>query len=148
MKLFIPACGYRIRLVKDWQFELYFEHRNDALVKVLAPDEMIVGDRYNWRYKNGGCTRTWEPRSCRALIPSGTILEVDRVYVRRQSKTAETKEDDYDSVSFRVVESDWVGGKHPRFWAKLRDVNEIEYDVPANADVKERPMKKPKLTPV
>lgn len=115
MKLFIPAVGYRIRLTQDWTFDLYAEHRN----KTMFEAQNIKIDDYwgGWR----------EPMKRVAVtVPTGTVLEVDRVYVRTMSKSATTKDDDYDSVSFKVT-----GAKsRTRFWAKLEDVNRIEYELP------------------
>jgi len=51
-------------------------------------------------------------------LPKGTVLAVDRIYIRQQAS-------DFDSVTFRLQST--PGGKKgkPRFWAKLSDVNKI-----------------------
>lgn len=50
----------------------------------------------------------------RAVLPKGTILTVDRIYIRKGSP-------DYDSVSFNAPK--FYKGKRVRFFAKLADVN-------------------------
>lgn len=63
----------------------------------------------------------------RAALPVGTILEVDRVYIRSTNK-GKVGKDNFDSVTFRVLKNPaWTDKKHPRFWAKLDDVNQIEF---------------------
>jgi hypothetical protein len=112
MKLFIPPCGYRVRLTKDWKFELYFEYRNDSLVESIMPEETTINDKWNWRYERDEDGHYHKMKHAPATIPSGTVLEVDRVYIRAFSKSAKSKEDDYDSVTFRVVEhSGWAKTK-------------------------------------
>jgi len=114
VKLFIPAVGYRIRLVKDWSFDLYNEHRNDSLLKVYDPSDESKESKIF------------------ASMPQGTVLEVDRVYVRNANKSA-TEEDDHDSVTFKLIEHPTLPSKpRVRFWAKLSDVNNIEFELPEN----------------
>lgn len=38
-QLFIPALGTIITLAEDWTFKLFFESRNDTLLKALCPNE-------------------------------------------------------------------------------------------------------------
>ena len=121
MRLFVPACGDRIQLSKDWHFDLYFESRNNALLEKAGVNLRGMG----WRERQ----HSEENRNLRCVayvLPAGTILEVDRVYIRTFSKNAETKDDDYDSLTFRILGSDKA-----RFWAKLADVNTIEFDFPS-----------------
>jgi hypothetical protein len=39
-QLFIPSLGTIVVLSEDWQFKLFFEGRNDTLLKALCPNEM------------------------------------------------------------------------------------------------------------
>jgi hypothetical protein len=72
----------------------------------------------------------------KVTLPLGTILGVDRIYIRKGNK-------DYSSVTFfaknlgsvKVDISRWssrknktVNKKAIRFWAKLEDVNQIEFE--------------------
>lgn len=145
MKLFIPAVGYRIKLTSPWTFKLYNESRNDSLYVLINPefkkDYEHWGDRYDGR----------KLKHVMATMPAATVLEVDRVYVRTANKTAQSKDDDYDSMTFKVVDHPALT-KRVRFWAKLSDVNNIEYELPPDHTVaKEKAIanaKKPKkLTP-
>ena len=114
MKLFIPPLGTKIILTQDWSFDLFHEYRNDSLLKAQGfVDENI--SKYSWE-KHGVHVKT--------SLPAGTSLTIDRIYIRHGSK-------DFDSVSF------WIGSKPKgvgykgkvRFWAKLKDVNDIEYEI-------------------
>lgn len=136
MRLFIPACGYRIKLTQDWSFPLYFEHRNESLLKQFS-----VKPPSNGRWYGPDCHVDADYakglRTVTATLSAGTVLEVDRVYVRAHSKSVKDGDNDYDAVTFRVVTQD--KDKKARFWAKLADVNNIEYELPPDAtNVKER----------
>jgi hypothetical protein len=48
------------------------------------------------------------------IIKKGTVLKVDRVYIRKNAA-------EYSSLSFRSV----IDGKKVRFWIKLEDVNNL-----------------------
>lgn len=113
MKLFIPPLGTKIRLTKEWLFKLFYEYRNDSLLKAQGfADESER--KYDLQWKHRG-------EHAKTSLPEGTILTVDRIYIRQGAK-------DFDSVSF------WLGTKPKgvgyrgkiRFWAKLEDVNNIE----------------------
>lgn len=95
MKLYIPAIGDHVKLTADWTFTLYNERRNWGFINVM------------------GLPQT---RELKHTLPAGTVLKVDRVYIRGNHR-------DYDSVTFRVV-----GVKNARFWVKLHDANTIEFD--------------------
>lgn len=125
MKLFIPAVGYRIVLTKEWNFVLYHEYRNQSLLKQLDPtypckyyDYIDDGD-----YSKG-------LKSTLTSFPPGTKLEIDRVYIRSNNK-AKTGSDNYDSISFKVVK-DKKSSLAIRFWVKLEDANQIEYELPTD----------------
>ncbi len=133
MKLFIPEIGNEIKLLTDWTFDLYHEDRNYTLME----------------FTNDPRPRTYYGKDDTTLpctIPAGTILKVDRVYIRKGLK-------DFSSLSFlwkgaatsARMEEDmrWdfktnsslpsgtfhkVPKKPVRFWAKLNDVNKIECD--------------------
>jgi hypothetical protein len=131
MQFYIPEISDEIRLLTDWHFNLYNEERNATLMR-YAGDTRPCG--YNWtahsHHAIGGI-----PYS----IPAGEILVIDRLYVRKG-------QDDFSSLTFlwkgksnaayTSMESRWGGApiqtKHPkrqvRFWAKLDDVNKIEYE--------------------
>lgn len=55
-------------------------------------------------------------------VPKGTILVVDRVYIRRGLR-------DFSSLTFRTKSSPQkeLNKKGIKFWAKLSDVNRISY---------------------
>jgi len=140
MQFYIPEISDEIRLLADWQFNLHNEERNTSLSKFLNVGFPPV----NWQTRN-------DPPVL-VVIPAGTILVIDRVYIRKGQS-------DFSSITFR-----WKGASNPsymkeradysvliargtattpttygtrqvkvpkeqiRFWAKLDDVNKIEYE--------------------
>lgn len=126
MIFYIPACGDRLVLDQDWSFDLYLEHRNMDFAKAQG---LVDLDSPRW----GGC---YEPspdgrysgrlKKVKAKVEAGYTLEVARVYIRQFSKSAIKVDEDYDSITFRVLKGD-KPVKKARFWVKLPDTYEIEY---------------------
>ena len=118
MKLCIPTNGDRLVLTKAWTFGLHHERRNYDFHKKLGhyPD-MLDEDEYGFARR--WCGRNELPHI--VTLPKGTILTVDRVYIRKGIG-------EYDSITFRIKD-----GKGPhksaRFWAKLEDVNTIYCEI-------------------
>lgn len=122
MKLYIPAIGELIQLTSDWTFVLHNESRNHTLMT-------FVNDPREQTYYGS----LSDPLPC--TIPAGAILSVDRIYIKKGAP-------EFDSMTFRwkgmstqpSIEQDWKGNdvkvprKPVRFWAKLKDVNNIEFD--------------------
>lgn len=123
MKLYIPSVGDQIRLVADWEPTIHDESRNSSIFEFFQ----IPGydpDRWN---NNMPPTKV--------LIPAGEILKIDRIYIRKGK-------DDFDSVTFLwkgkstnprmgryFNEQEYKIPRVPvRFWAKLGDVNQIEFE--------------------
>ena len=130
MKLFIPTIGTKIVLTTNWKFTLFHEHRNKSIMEALQVSDTSKGF-FNEYEPN---TRFQLKRS-NVSLPKGTILTVDRIYIRQNLK-------EYDSITFRVelpdgtksvgVYSGYTKTKTKkkqslRFWAKLQDVNKINY---------------------
>lgn len=110
-KIFIPTIGTELTLTKDWDFSLIKDYRNKAIF-----------DLYNVPY-NDNAYYTRGQQFGRVILPAGTVLKVDRIYIRKGSP-------DYDSLSFYIVKSPVLQNKKGkcRFFAKLIDVNQIEYE--------------------
>lgn len=121
MRLFIPEIGIDLKLLEDWTFPLYYEHRNAKLFQALGVPPLpqdgfgITG----WEYQD----HSRDEKSETVTLPKGTILKVDRVYIRKSSIYGGDASK-YSSVSF------WAKlkghKKKARFWAKLPDVNRVE----------------------
>jgi hypothetical protein len=128
-RLLIPDCGTILRLTRDWTFTLHCEHRNKTLITGL-------GSKYEWDMcwpKDGSEPPTWT-----VTFRKGTVMTVDRIYLRKGAG-------DFSSLTF-IVRSEPVAvavrdgqeyqltGKFRmpgtsgavRFWAKLEDVNTME----------------------
>jgi len=158
---FIPTLGTRFLLSQPLEFDLYVESRNDSFFEALGythsrrwihyPKEipqlpllnpMIeVGD---WQHieehiPGVGCGWTHRELKKRMRLPIGTVLTLDRIYIRKGSEG-------YNSVSFNLLYCPVasfcprngfknMGGSKAttplikgdkgriRFWAKLEDVN-------------------------
>lgn len=115
-RLYIPEIGDMLQLVSDWTFRLFPEHRNDK----FAQEYNIPGaGQWTWRDM-----RTPTPIPC--TLPAGTVLKVDRIYIRKG-------QEGFSSLTFYAYEASEVGKSRPksrgRFWAKLEDVNQIEFDI-------------------
>jgi hypothetical protein len=122
-KLFVPACGDRITIAQPWQFKLYLEHRN----MVFAKEHNLVPNTgtHNWWGITHPGTNNYV--TVDHVIDPGTILECDRVYIRATSKSADTVEDSYDSITWKIVVNG-KAAKKGRFWVKLSDCYNLEFD--------------------
>ena len=125
MKLYVPRIGDTIALLEDWHFSLFNEERNATAMQVLG-DTRPVMNRWNTSF-------TGIP----AVIPKGEVLKIDRIYIRKG-------QEDFDSMTFIWVGKRTAGGmeacswnpsrmikksaRAARFWAKMDDVNTIEFD--------------------
>lgn len=156
MKLYIPELGEKITLLKDWSFKLILESRNEKLVEYFYPDKKLIctyrifgsnvksnyalvpKEIYNEYYKvlseelfkspnrnkseefisNNINDFIYEEIMDLIKIPSGTELSFDRIYIRKGNK-------DFSSVTFYAKIPDIK--KKIRFFAKLEDVNKIEF---------------------
>lgn len=59
---------------------------------------------------------------CVVTLPMGSILSVDRIYIRKGAS-------DYSSISFYLKSHSTLQlKKKPRFWAKLEDCNNIMFE--------------------
>lgn len=122
---FVPEIGTNLRLEEDWAFRLYCEHRNSGLYTQL-PGLYKEGDPWNWR------RRSLERGD--VVLKAGAILTVSRVYIRVGVK-------EYSSLTFNVKKGavvvtsngEFTLKKGARFWAKLKDVNQMKVVVNKNS---------------
>ncbi|NTX18023.1 hypothetical protein [Burkholderia cepacia] len=147
-KLHIPRLGADLVLLRDWSFRLFNEYRNAGLQQAVGlsnpfgglrdfwgakPAERVAAlENSNWREADGSLSTVKEHYFNGELqhpltIPAGALLTVDRIFVRRGAA-------DFDSVTFWLKASKvpvTINGrqvkKSVRFWAKLDDVNLIEF---------------------
>lgn len=104
MKVQIPDIGDKLTLAADWTFHLFHEDRNKVLWEIF--------DKKKFTY-----SRDKIP-GINVKLPKGTVLSVERVYIRKGSK-------DFSSLSFRIVTSPNSDINKARFFAKLKDVNQM-----------------------
>lgn len=110
MKFFIPEIGFKFKLTKDCEVRLFHEHRNKTA------------------FHNFNIKLDTNKINCfeKVTIPAGAILDVDRIYIRNGA-------DDFSSLTF-VWSNPKVGGKMffgksgVRFWIKLEEVNNFEFE--------------------
>lgn len=149
-KLHIPDLGTLLVLAEDWTFKLYFERRNNTLLKTfgakdrywyrdeqLLPDDFEDGEvpdcieyekamtdsQLKDAYKSYRATNASDKPFIRVTFPAGTQLKVDRIYIRQGGES-------FASVTFRttkVCPDKRFASK--RFWVKLRDANQIVADI-------------------
>lgn len=126
MKLYIPEVGAEITLTADWVFNLHFDNGNNSLLEYK--NIISTGDDAYSR-------RNDLPVPC--MIPAGETLKVERIYIRKGKK-------EFSSLTFSWKNKSLPRRLHPkpmwggeayiipktpvRFWAKLADVNTIEFD--------------------
>lgn len=113
--LYVPDLKDELVLAQDWTFTLQEEHRNKTLITLIDP---TYAGRYYPEYVPSVDPRTgrhygrYMPKLWTAILPAGTKLLVERVYLRKG-------QEGFGSLTFTSV----YQGKKIRFWAKLADVN-------------------------
>lgn len=120
LRLMVPEIGTQLLLSQDWKFRLYQETRNSSVISLF--------NLFEGRIRSPFHEPTPEPEKVKIL--GGSILVVDRIYVRQQLKG-------YSSLSFflqpqgRLQYKNRIAivSKRMRFWAKLEDVNQITASV-------------------
>jgi hypothetical protein len=126
MKLYIPEIGDRLKLTSDWTFSLQHEYRNRAFLEYLG---------FEYTYKYG------LERFETITIPSGSVLKVDRIYIRKGAQ-------EFSSITFYYEKPGTGKGasgkakksKSLRFWAKLSDCNKIEFEIEEQIDTSKLPL--------
>ena len=127
MQFFIPELGKQFRLTREWSVPVQREHRNETVLEAMLDEQTMAQYGHHGYYYYHG-----DPVFHIIAFPAGTVLQVDRIYIRQGVK-------DFNSVTFRVVSSPDVrlmpprkggkavsGGKGKRFWVKLQHVNGTE----------------------
>lgn len=151
MKLYVPEIGDEIVLTKDWTFDLFSEDRNTTLATLhgytLKYDHSESDRKWDEWVKNGRNlpypeynsldNHFWVKEDSKGVhsipitLPVGTVLKVDRIYVRKGSS-------DFSSLSFTTKSFGSVdtltwnnkpAKRGVRFWARLSDCNNIEFDL-------------------
>jgi hypothetical protein len=123
MKLFIPSIGTQFLLTEDWEFSLVKDERNKDIFKLLNIPWFNIR-KIKYQALKGQVFG-------KVTIPKWSILQVDRIYIRQQNEE--------DSLSFHlkktlVNENENKNKNIPvlqdcRFFAKLEEVNKINYEV-------------------
>jgi len=116
--LYIPELGDELKLTNNWAFTLYSEYRNAAIWAEVTKGE------FKYKYSPTG-----KLDSVQHMLPKGTVLAVDRIYIRKGAS-------DFSSISFRIISHPvWTKEKRVfgtkqlfRFWAKLADCNTIQFE--------------------
>lgn len=137
-RMYVPDVGDELTLAADWTFTLHQEYRNNDVIEALG----LKDDAYYKRLEERAASSDWHVRQAadrflssltwRVTLPRGTVLRVDRLYVRKGAS-------DYSSLSFYVEKTSLAaltpakkGGGFKkgrrRFWAKLGDVNEMRIE--------------------
>lgn len=110
--MLVAPLGTQLRLTQDWTFTLKHEGRNSALHKALNTPER------EWDM----ATRRYTTPDPIITLPAGTVLKLDRIYVRKGVG-------DYDSLTFYLNPKAPKGVTKGRFFAALSDCNNMEYEL-------------------
>lgn len=110
MRLYVPDINHKLVLAEDWSFTLHDEWRNEKFLALVQPNFKELREPGHWYGKN----------SYTCVLPAGTELIVARVYIRNGAE-------EYSSLTFRIDDCPFKTWRKKRFWAKLRDVNRIEF---------------------
>lgn len=109
MELFIPDIGTILKLEQDWQFTLYQEYRNKLFEKLDLKRETQVVE-----------------------IPKGTLVKVDRIYIKKGSSQFSSITFSIPSVKSKADKLNYPnnvqlgGGK---FWVKLHECNGTNFSL-------------------
>jgi hypothetical protein len=139
VKLYIPACGDRLKLTAPWEFTLIFEGRNLKFAEAMG-----VFKKGEKSWVDGKDSSQWGGpfRKARVSLPEGTVIECDRVYVRQYNKGRLKDENDYDSITWKAMTAAQAAKSKPkligRFWVKLPDCYDVEYDLEWDALYRDR----------
>lgn len=150
MKMYVPEIGDKITLTKDWTFLLFDEYRNGSLFDLLRVkcrgrwieresdgkkffantdmrvwvaddnEEMPVVDYFDIRSGRVPGLTIVEDQGTTVTLKAGQRLSIDRVYIRKGAS-------DFSSITFNYIGAPRGSGR-VRFWAKLSDVNNIEFE--------------------
>lgn len=140
MKLFIPACGDRLRLVEPWSFRLFAEYRNKKFAHSLGLLTEAESKGYYNIYE-GEYGRS-PLKSFPVTLEAGDTLEADRIYIRQYNKSRIQEDQDYDSITFKLLRL--KGKKNPelkpvgRFWVKLTDALNVSFELDADSLYRDR----------
>ncbi len=104
MKFNFVSIGTTIILKSDWNFDLMEEYRNRSMYSLIGHTPLS----------------SWG-RLLKTSLPQGTVLKVDRIYIRKGAE-------DYNSISFVVKKLPFPRKGKLRFWVKLKDANNIDFD--------------------
>ncbi|CAG9229294.1 hypothetical protein [Burkholderia vietnamiensis] len=148
-RLHIPRLGTELILASDWTFRLFHEHRNSSLQSAIGladpfsrledpwgstpAERRSALEKSQWREADGslgstkGCYFSGDLQHP-VTIPAGALMTIDRIFIRKGAA-------DFDSVTFwlkakskPVTINGRLVKKSVRFWAKLDDVNAIEFE--------------------
>lgn len=137
-RMSIPEIGDTLVLAQDWAFTLHNEYRNDDVrdaldLKSTEPYRSLRRrmEREDNHYTQWELCEQLQEITWPVTLPAGTVLRVDRIYIRKGMQ-------DFSSLSFFIdscpdgrlspaksKRSGFKGGRK-RFWAKLADVNAME----------------------
>lgn len=102
-QMFIPPLGTVIKLSCPWTFNLHRESRNWSMLEHFSLP-----------------TGYYDPKVQLVTIPFGAELKIDRIYIKKSAPS-------YNSVTFSWLKHSIPLKRNLRFWAKLDEVNKIEF---------------------
>lgn len=119
-RLMIPRLRDELTLAEPWTFALHDEYRNDDL-RVALKHKTPYAHLRTFDDAKFQATLAAEKGPRDATLPAGTVLSVDRIFIRNGAR-------DYDSVTFRFRKHPDMPKLKARFWVKLDDANKIVFN--------------------
>lgn len=120
MKLYIPELGDKLELTKDFTFTLYAERRNNTLGFALGLRNNKNTYGIGWKVDEEEPYTSKTRAAGEVTIPKGTVLKVERIYVRNGLK-------EFDSITFRAMAGPDPKYLKTRFWVKLDETRNLEF---------------------
>lgn len=121
MNLYVPDIGDIIKLTKDWSFYLQDEHRNKLDLDLFGTGKTQTKDNVSIYNDTDNYNEV--------IMPKTSVLKIDRIYIRKGASG-------FSSITFILLEIDGKKFKHQRFWAKLKDCNNIQFELDTKPNVK------------
>ena len=120
----LPKANNESDFWYKWRVKNHGKHLADweGSSRVLY-EKAMTEDQLKDAYKTYYATNSSDNPYVLVTLPAGTVLEFDRIYIRKGVEA-------FNSVTFRIPKSNPDKKfRSCRFWAKLKDVNKLMYEL-------------------
>lgn len=134
-QLNVPFIGEQLQVARDWHFSLSYNRQNEALLKIVAPDDLATKIQ-ELGYEKLFYTSIAAPFPF--VLPAGTILTVVNVYIQQLTGN-------YDTIRFKIEACPDSRLRNKSFVVKMSQANQLIYH--GFVGKKEKEKKTPKKLP-